>query len=174
MPDGRHYAILIGSSSFHPRSGLKALRCPEHDVDGMAALLTSAEFGLFAAADILRFKNQPHHEILPEINVIFHQAQADDLILVYYSGHGELDNKDHLHLATPDTRKAALETTSIPTERLRRLIDNYRCKRVVLILDCCYSGAIKNDLLKSSLDGEMNQLAKGIYILTASTELQTA
>jgi formylglycine-generating enzyme required for sulfatase activity len=174
MPDGRHYAILIGSSQFNPKSGLKDLRCPEQDVDGMAALLTSAEYGLFAANDIQAFKNQPHYEILPEINAIFKQARPEDLILLYYSGHGELDNKDRLHLATPDSRKDVIETTSIRTSILRDLIDNHRCKRVVMILDCCYSGAIKRDLLRSSLDNQVNQLAKGIYILTASTELQTA
>lgn len=171
---GRHHAILIGSSQFSSDSGFKPLRCPENDVDGMQQLLTSPEFGLFHADNLLIFKNRPHYEILRAINPVFRLADPQDLILLYYSGHGELDKKDHLHLATPDSNKEDIETTSIPAERIRRLIDNHRCKRIVLILDCCYSGAIKHDLLRSTADSEMKLLAKGIYVLTASTAMETA
>jgi formylglycine-generating enzyme required for sulfatase activity len=141
----------------------------------MAEALTSPDFGLFV--DQLTFINEPSHSILQSVNRLFSQAGPNDQILVYYSGHGKQDAAGHLHLATIDTEVAALETSSIGVGILRRLIDNYACKQMALILDCCYSGAVGADFLrKGDLDDRLKQMFRdrGIYILTASTATQAA
>src|SRR5215510_15073708 len=130
MNGGRHIAILIGNSEFPEEPSLSALRCPQRDVEGLAAALTAQEIGLFA--DPLIFINEPHHKVLPAINRVFKQASRQDQILVYYSGHGKQDNAGNLHLATADTQVDALETTSIAVDSFRRLIDNCACKQVAL------------------------------------------
>ncbi|MGH9939617.1 MAG: SUMF1/EgtB/PvdO family nonheme iron enzyme, partial [Blastocatellia bacterium] len=113
---------------------------------------------------------------LQAVNRVFKQAGRDDQILIYYSGHGKQDFAGHLHLATSDTEADALETSSIAVGTLRRLIDNYACKQVALILDCCFGGAVGKDFLKSGVDDHLKQTfhGRGIYILTASTATQTA
>lgn len=172
---GRNHAILIGSSQFGPKSGLKDLRCPLNDLDGMAATLASSEFGLFAKDDLHVFPNQPHYEILPEIETVFAASKPEDLILFYYSGHGFCDASDRLYLATADSRKELLTSTWLPTERLRRMIDHHNRRRVVMILDCCYSAAIKHDFLsRGDDDNPMEDLSTGIYIITASSAVETA
>ncbi len=175
MSDGQRRAILIGSSEFPQEPSLHTLRCPKNDVAGLADALTSPDFGLFT--DPLSFINEPSHSILRSVNRIFSQAGPNDQILVYYSGHGKQDAAGHLHLATIDTEVVALETSSIAVGMLRRLIDNYACKQVALILDCCYSGAVGADFLnKGDLDDRLKHLFRdrGIYILTASTATQAA
>ncbi|MBS1787616.1 MAG: SUMF1/EgtB/PvdO family nonheme iron enzyme [Acidobacteria bacterium] len=172
---GRNHAILIGSSQFGPKSGLKDLRCPLNDLDGMAATLASSEFGLFTKDDLHVFPNQPHYEILPEIETVFAASKPEDLILFYYSGHGYCDASDRLYLATADSRKDLLTSTWLPTERLRRMIDHHNRRRVVMILDCCYSAAIKHDFLsRGDDDNPMEDLSTGIYIITASSAVETA
>jgi uncharacterized caspase-like protein len=96
-------------------------------------------------------------------------------ILIYYSGHGKQDGAGNLHLATADTEADTLETSSIAVGTLRRLIDNYACKQVALILDCCFGGAVSKDFLKGGVDDHLKQTfhGRGIYILTASTATQT-
>lgn len=151
-----------------PKSGLTDLRCPLNDVSGMAETLASSEFGLFAKEDLHRFENKPHYEILPEIESIFLAAKPEDLILFYYSGHGFCDISDRLYLATSDSRKELLTSTWLPTERLRRMIDQHKRRRVVLILDCCYSAAVKNDFLsRGDEDNPMSDLASGIYLISS-------
>src|SRR5262249_19679117 len=110
------------------------------------------------------------------INRVFKEASRDDQILIYYSGHGKLDAAGHLHLATYNTDVDTLETSSIAIGTLRQLIDNYACKQVALILDCCFGGAVGKDFLKSGVDDHLKQTfhGRGIYILTASTATQTA
>jgi uncharacterized caspase-like protein len=140
MSAGRRIAILIGNSEFPEEPSLSALRCPRHDVEGLAAALTAQETGLFADPRI--FINEPHHKVLPEINRVFKQASRQDQILIYYSGHGKQDSAGSLHLATADTEVDALEITSIAVDSFRRLIDNHACKQVALIPDCCFGGAL--------------------------------
>src|SRR5262245_15003971 len=171
MSEGRRYAILIGSSEFSNEPLLGALRCPSADVEGLATVLTSPDFGLFTEPQV--FINEPRDGVMRAINRLFKDARRQDQILIYYSGHGKLDQEGHLHLALTDTEVDALEATSMPVNFLSKLINNYACKRVALILDCCYGGAVGKDLLKSGVNDQL-QLMRGIYILTASTATQTA
>src|SRR5262249_4719031 len=144
-------AILIAASEFPEEPSLQSLRCPQNDVAGFAEALTSPDFGLFT--DPPTFINEPSHSTFRAIHRLFKDASRNDQILIYYSGHGKQDGAGHLHLATSDTEGDALETSSIPVGTLRKLIDNYACKQVALILDCCFSGAGGKDfLLKSGVD----------------------
>ena len=174
MSEGHRRAILIAASEFPEEPSLQTLRCPKNDVAGLAEALTSPDFGLFT--DPLTFINDPSHSTLRAINRVFKEASRDDQVLIYYSGHGKQDTAGHLHLATSDTETGALETSSIAVGTLRRLIDNYACKQVALILDCCFGGAVGKDFLKSGVDDHLKQTfqGRGIYILTASTATQTA
>lgn len=171
----RRYAVLIASSHYPnaPRQ-LETLRCPTNDVDGLNELLASQDHGRFIQPVVL--KNLPHNEVLRQINRALHQAGADDLVLIYYSGHGKLNQAGRLHLTTVDTEIDLLDSTSIAVDRIRELIEISHSKKVILILDCCYSGRVRDAFLKSGVDDQLQRIHsdQGIYILTASTGIQAA
>lgn len=170
------YAILIGSSEFPEEPKLSPLKCPERDVDTLNEILSSQELGCFT--ETITFKNRPHHEILIKINKILRNASKNDLVLIYYSGHGKLDSAGRLHLATSDTEIEVLESTSIPITSIRNFIDTSPSNKIILIFDCCYSGAAGHEFTKTKGDVEgqfqIVSSSKGIYILTASTSIQVA
>lgn len=169
----RRYAVLIASSEFGPASGLSALRCPPNDVDGLREVLTAA--GGFT--DPIVLKNAPHSDVLLTIERVFRQAAPDDLVLLYYSGHGKLDLNGRLYLATADTNASTLLTTSVPTQSIRDIVSDCSCTKVVLILDCCYSGAADATYKSGGVDDQLKTLAaegRGTYILSASTGYQVA
>jgi hypothetical protein len=171
----RRFAILIASSRFPDDPKLEDLRCPENDVDGLNEILTSKDHGEFTDTFVL--KNKPHHQVLRNIESVLNDASKEDLVLIYYSGHGKLDRAGRLHLATVDTEVGTLQSTSIPAERIRSLIDNSSCNKLVIILDCCYGGAVGKDFFKGDFDGQLQVLSsegRGIYILSASTATQMA
>jgi hypothetical protein len=87
-----------------------------------------------------------------------------------------MDMPGRLYLATTNTEVRKLVTTSIPVDTLRLLIENSLCRKVMLILDCCYAGAVGRSFIKGSIDEKLQELARGngVYILTASTASQTA
>lgn len=182
----RRLAILIGNSIFSDDSQLADLRYPEADVDGMTDLLSAPEFGEFS--QVVACKNWNHPDLLRQIGDMFRGASKNDLVLLYYSGHGRLDRVGSLYLATSDTNVDNLIATAIPVDRIRSFIENSNCERVILIFDCCYSGAAAVAFVRGEADlgrqveDQLQRVAReakrgegrGIYILTASTSLQVA
>ena len=85
------FAILIGNSEYPEEPALNDLRCPEQDVDDFASVLEDPELGAFVK--VQKVKNQSHHSVLDKIYDLLNQAGREDLVLIYFSGHGELDDK---------------------------------------------------------------------------------
>jgi hypothetical protein len=170
---GNRYAILIASSNFEDKA-FDSLQCPEKDVDGLNEVLSSKERCNFNETLVL--KNLPHYEILFKIEQFLEKVGRDDLVLIYYSGHGKQDRTGKLHLAAIDTKVNWLKSTSVPIENLRSLIEASRTKKIILILDCCFSGLVGDAFLRGSADDQLQLLSRsrGIYIMTASTGLQVA
>lgn len=170
----RRLGILIGSSRFPDEPKLEALRFPENDVDGLNEILTSKNHGQFTQTYVL--KNKLHHEILLKINEILRVVDKEDLVLIYYSGHGKLNPAGRLHLATSDTRINALEATSISVGTVKEYVDISASKKIILMLDCCFSGAAGLEFAKGGVDDQLQLFSggRGTYIMTASTGIQVA
>jgi hypothetical protein len=168
------YAVLIGNSQFPDeadKNKLPDLTCPVQDVDGLSKVLVS-ERGEF---DVLPLKNEPSYKILRELQRKLKQATTDDLFLLYYSGHGKPNKSNILHLTTFDTVVAELATSAISMNRIYEILSEAKCRKIVIILDCCYSGAAGQGF-KGVVDDQLQQInnARGTYLVTASTELQVA
>jgi|CXWL01.1.fsa_nt_gi hypothetical protein len=167
------YAVLCGNSQF-PDSGdkikLPDLACPEQDVDGLDRVLAS-ERGEF---DVLALKNKTSYKVIHELHRTVNKAQKDDLLLFYYSGHG-VPKSGKLYLTSLDTVFAELEATAIPINRIYDILGTGKCKKIVIILDCCFSG-VAGQGYKGDMDAQLQQLnnGRGTYLVTASTGVQLA
>jgi formylglycine-generating enzyme required for sulfatase activity len=63
--------------------------------------------------------------------------------LLYFSGHGELDHRTgRLYLALPDSERDCLDGTALAAPFITDVMDRSSAGRQILILDCCYAGAI--------------------------------
>jgi hypothetical protein len=68
--------------------------------------------------------------------------KSDDMLLLYFSGHGVIQpNTNRLYLAVRDTDQKLLSGTAIPSSFISEEMDNTSSRQLVLILDCCHSGA---------------------------------
>jgi uncharacterized caspase-like protein len=149
------------------------LICPERDVDDLARVLADVNRGDF---DVLTLKNQASHLVLRKLQQTIKQLQADDLLLVYYSGHGKPNRNNILHLTTVDTVISELESTAIPIHRVYDIIATGKAKKIIIILDCCFSGAAGQGFRGNINDGlqQLNNCnSRGTYLVTASTEFST-
>ena len=68
---------------------------------------------------------------------------ADDTLLFYYSDHGVSDVDGDIYLASSDTDPDKPYRRGFSFEELRKMIQKSISTRVVVILDCCYSGSAK-------------------------------
>ena len=70
-------------------------------------------------------------------------AGPDDRVIVFFSGHGFLDDRGRMYLAPLDCDRENLALTGLPVSHLRDYLSNCKARVKVLILDTCHSGATK-------------------------------
>ncbi|MEH2207908.1 MAG: ABC transporter substrate-binding protein [Nostoc sp.] len=171
-------ALLIGVSEYEP--GLTPLPAATKDVEAMQQVLLHPEIGGFDEVKVLL--NPQQHEMAVAIEILFDDRQKDDLVLLFFSGHGIKDEDGKLYFAAHNTRKTGkgvpARATTVPASFVHDVMNKSRSKREVVILDCCFSGAFAEGMSPKSPKDEgfvdvKNQLGgEGRAVLTSSTSTQ--
>jgi formylglycine-generating enzyme required for sulfatase activity len=171
----KKYAVLIGNGKFPNEPNLSTLKGPEKDLDGLFGVLTNVETGIFLPENVTPLLDKTSGEIIAAIEKVFNKAAANDLILIHYSGHGkQFGTPVKLFLMAHNTVLTEPTSTAVSVAELREIMDIRTIhKKVILILDCCYSGdAGKVFTHRGDKDSELNQAlaeqGKGIYLLTSA------
>jgi uncharacterized caspase-like protein len=112
LPDAaRSYAVLIGVSEFADPE-LPALPAVRNNLAGLAQVLTSS-WSLGLTGDHCTVLADPVDVATVGDRVEQVAEQAEDLLLVYYAGHGLLDAKGELYLSVLGTRRDRLRWTGL-------------------------------------------------------------
>ncbi|HRX60944.1 MAG TPA: SUMF1/EgtB/PvdO family nonheme iron enzyme [Candidatus Competibacter sp.] len=169
-------SALIVAVSEYQDAGLRRLVAPPQDAEALARVLGDMTIGGFAVKTLL---NQPSHQVNREIEAFFASGAKDDLLLLYFSGHGLKDEMGRLYFATTDTDRRLLRSTAVSAALLHDLMNDCSSRRQVLLLDCCYSGAFARGKTHhkagQTVDiGEYFGQGRGQFILTASDAMQYA
>jgi formylglycine-generating enzyme required for sulfatase activity len=168
------YALIIGNDKYTDPK-LSQLKTPVNDARKLASVLRDPEIGNFDEAILLI--NKTEKEIRRAISTFLVDKTSDDLVLLYFSGHGQLDDRGRLFLALKDTQTNILGATAIPSSFVTDELDNCRSKRQILILDCCQSGAFaraKSGAQKAITEATFEGTGYGRIVLTASDAVQYA
>jgi formylglycine-generating enzyme required for sulfatase activity/uncharacterized caspase-like protein len=172
-------ALLIGVSEYE--EGLDPLPASARDIEALREVLVNPDIGGFAEADVTLLPNPSRQMMEDAIYKLFANRQKDDLVLLYFSGHGVLDESNRFYFATRQTRKDQDQKLVLPTALVASTVQGYmeesKSQRQVLILDSCFSGAFaKGVQAKDSGSVNLEQFlgGKGRAILTASTSTQYA
>jgi hypothetical protein len=97
--------------------------------------------------------------------------EAEDVLLVYFSGHGLVDFEErHLYLCVAETDPQKLCFSALPIRRIRAAFQQSAAKIKVLILDCCYSGRAISEMVMSENTGLIGQQLEvaGAYTLASA------
>jgi Caspase domain len=164
-------ALLIGVGEYQLSSGLQNLAAAERDIAAMRDVLVQSEIGGFAEADVTVLLNPEPQGMREALERLFAGRKADDLVMLYFSGHGVVDDFGTFHLTTARTDKGLLNSTAIPAGFVHGLMEGRGSKRQVVILDCCFSGAFAKDMkAKGEAVNLQPQLGgKGRAVLTSSS-----
>jgi predicted GTPase len=165
------YALLIGVSTYE---GLNNLLGTQKDIEEMQRILQDPDIGNFDEVKLLHNPSDPTVMQIA-IQTLFSERQRDDLLLLYFSGHGITDNNGRLYLGTCKTHKNLFEATAVPASFVHNILSISKSKRQVIILDCCYSGAFAKDWSfksSNSLDIEAQLGGEGRAVLTSCTAVE--
>lgn len=164
-------ALLIGVSEYEP--GLNPLPAAVKDLDAMREVLLHPDMGGFAESDVVLLKNPARQAMEELIETLFANRHKDDLVLLFFSGHGIKDDAGRLYLATSKTRKTPqgdlVRSSAVSANFVHENMSRSRSKRQVVILDSCFSGAFAEGLSAKddgTVDIRMQLGGEGRAVLT--------
>ena len=168
------YALIIGNDRYDDPK-LAQLKTPAADSQALARILGDASIGFFD--EVMPLINQSETKVRRAISQFLAGKKPDDLVLLYFSGHGVLDDRGRLYLALKDTLVSLLKATSIPSSFIADEMDSCRSRRQILVLDCCHSGAFARGTKgeqKAITENTFEGSGFGRVVLTASDSTQYA
>jgi helicase len=127
------HGLFIGVDR-HASPAINELQCAVRDAEALHALFADT----LGAGDACLLVNSAATRAAIERDFIerLHRTAPDDVVVVTYSGHGSDDHR----LISYDADPAALDTTALSLERFTELVERIPAKRVLVFLDCCFSG----------------------------------
>lgn len=168
-------ALVIANSEYDD-GFFAGLPAAEADAAALAGVLADPGIGEFTVEQVV---NVGQRAAMRAIQAFFADAQRDDLLVLHLSLHGWKDLRNRLYFVARDTERDVLEATAISADFVSERMSWSKSGRIVLLLDCCYSGAFAAGMLRRS--GEVPEVnvaepfaGKGRMVMTASTSLQFA
>ncbi len=170
------FALVIANTEYTD-PGLAQLTAPGQDARELVRVLDSPD--LCAFDDVVILVNENSLKVSETIDYFFSKRRPDDLLMMYFSGHGVRDEYGSLYLAVANTHRDRLRSTAIKADFIREAMDQSRSKRQILVLDCCNSGAFAQGT-KAEIGGSIGTAKAfegtgyGRIVLTASDATQFA
>lgn len=131
---GAYHALVIGDDDYQ---SLQDLTSPVADATELAAVL-ERRYG-FRTTLLL---NATRYEILSALNRLRETLTARDNLLVYFAGHGELDEVNQRGHWLPVDAERDSTANWIPTTAVTDILNIMQAKHVLVIVDSCYAGAL--------------------------------
>ncbi len=135
---GRLHALIIGNNAYRQWPKLETA---VDDARTVADVL-SKKFGykinllIDATAD----------DIIGALNDYVLTLHDNDVLIVYYAGHGQLDTRNKRTHWIPVDGETQRDTHWIPSYRVTDLVNKMKARKVLIISDSCYSGGLAADL----------------------------
>ena len=145
---GDYHALIIGNMTYADKNKLwQTLKTPLSGVTALKSLLKNT----YQFSSINVVENGTRRDIILALSALNKKIKTNDNVLVYYAGHGYLDENSGLGYWIPTDAVGNDHTTYIRNSTIRDELSviSRRAKHTLLISDSCFSGS----LLKSDSRG---------------------
>jgi uncharacterized caspase-like protein len=136
---GNYHALIIGNNDYQT---LPDLTSPVNDATDLARVLQQ-HYG-FKTTVLL---NATRYQILSALNTLRETLTVDDNLLIYYAGHGELDEVNQRGHWLPVDAERDSTANWIPSTQITDVLNIMKARQVLLIADSCYAGALTRSSL---------------------------
>jgi WD40 repeat protein len=178
-PGARLHVFTVGINDYGDDAKNLTLSFAKQDARDVATTLRDTQAnGLYAQVvpQYLYDSTASRLDILKGLKVVAGRMEKGDLAVVMFAGHGFLDSKGNLYLATHGINMTGTELdreeTALPADRLRGAIAEIAQKgRVLVLLDACHAGAFPDksgrapnvDIVRNVID------SANVTVFTSST-----
>lgn len=139
---GNRWAVLVGINRYEDKANYGQLQVCVKDVEATGEQLIAGGF----SADRIRLLTDHTGEaptranILTALKAVADATEPDDLLVLYYSGHGD-EASGESYLIPRDGRRLTLRDTAIPVSRVKEILEEAPANAKIIVLDACHSGA---------------------------------
>jgi len=162
---GRYHALVIGNNAYQH---LEPLRTANNDARAVAELLQSA-YGM----EVVLQLDATRDDILLALSELRNQLGPEDNLLIYYAGHGWLDEDAEEGYWLPVDASSDNNTRWIANSAITASFRAFRAKHVLVVADSCYAGTLTRGIaVNTSSQCDLERLAsrKARVVLTSGGE----
>ena len=163
----RSRVVLVGTPAYRDEE-LPDVPQVSANLADLGAVFTDPQLGGFPEQHCVTV---PAKASMDEVGAILEQAaeQAEDLLLLYYAGHGILSGIGELYLSLYHTRFRSPTYSALRFETVRGTFLDSRAANRVVIIDSCFSGRAIGPALGPNQQAVLEQLEiNGTYTLASA------
>ena len=180
----RRVALLVGVDNYVDPS-FPDLQYSRGDATALSEVLSSPTGGGFEEVTVLAGpENTTRVRILRELRLLSRRLGPEDILVVYFSGHGTLapvdENEAALYLLPSDANASNLAGSALELNSLRAFLGELPAQRKAMIVDACFNAdgkSVANPTVgtgnKTSIEGRpqvrSGELGEGESYLFASS-----
>jgi len=131
---GDYFALVIGNNRY---DHLSQLRTAVSDARSVANLL-ELDYGF----NVTTLENADRNQIIKSISGLRSKVTSEDNVLIYYAGHGYLDEAADEGFWLPTDASPDDPSNWITTDRIVGQVRAMKAKHVMVVADSCFSGTI--------------------------------
>jgi hypothetical protein len=135
----RNYALLIGVNDYQD-ADVEPLSQPIKDAKLLRDVLTKKY--TFEEEDITLLENPTFETLHVAFEELFSKVTKEDMLLIFYAGHGEFDKKSNIGYWLPADARKANTAKWFRNSTLVENIGAINSKHTFLIADACFAGGI--------------------------------
>ena len=147
---GNFHALVIGNNRYRH---FPQLETAVEDAKTVSALLKK-QYGY----RVSHLKNANRYEIFQELSRLRRELKNDDNLLIYYAGHGYLDEDTKRGYWLPVDAESDNYANWLSTSDITDMLNGMAAKHVLVVADSCYSGTLTRGVQISSQLLEPDQL----------------
>ena len=131
---GRYHALIIGNDDYEH---LDDLDTPVADADAIASLLLE-DYGF----EVTVLRNATRSELISKLYEFREKLDSNDNFLIYYAGHGKLDEDTQEGYWLPIDASDDDPTHWVANSTLSTMLKGIDAKHILLVADSCFAASI--------------------------------
>jgi len=171
-----NYALIIGVGKYRD-SNITPLKYVENDARELYRVLTNHRTGIFKPENVSILLNQKATErkIRFKFDDIAAKAKEDDLLLMFYAGHGFTYPNNDTYWLTYDTvygrQGNRIQSSAFSNLIMGEKIRNIKAKTLIFFIDACYSsGMVNKQTAVRGLENYIGTTAGKDYVIMTSSQ----
>jgi Caspase domain len=164
------YVVVVGVSAYEDTR--YRLTYADKDANDLANYLKTRKEN-FNQLRLVRLVNQDAtRDKILEAKQLLRQSKVDDLVIVFFAGHGLLDDRLDYYFATVDVDFSKPSAKGMSYEAIEDLLDGIPARKKLLLMDTCHSGEVDKEEMTAQVAqqvGEGNVKERGFRGLDVGT-----